>query len=146
MPTRSNVTCRLNAKFQRALERTRFDAGLQDTKLGHTIYVESGNTNCCGIEELDFQGLFKYWDEYKNSNVWNELVAKYIKFSCEVDDERVVFVGVPTRVGGGSIYDIDFYKKLRGTLNEFGFRELCKPYRNRNSGNTIVVLAGQMPE
>jgi hypothetical protein len=105
--------------------------------------VAVGGTNCCGIEELDFQAIQEIWEEYPKN--WDELIARYVKATCEVNDERVLFVGIPTRVGNNSMYTIAFYKKLRETLVKFGFKELCKPYRNQNSGNTIVVLAGQMP-
>lgn len=152
MQTRSSVTCRLNRSFRAALERNRFvtaDGMILDPKNGHELYVRTGETICCGIDELDFQPLNEEYDEWvsklSDSN-FKELVARYVKASCEVNDERVVFVGIPTSVGQSSMYNIAFYERLLDTLKTFGFRELCKPYRNRNSGNTITVLAGQMPE
>jgi hypothetical protein len=159
MPIRSNVICRLNASFRSALSRDYFKRsssyGWEEQvfrdKKGNEYSIRHGSTVCCGLDELDFGPLNDLWKEtdllYKlTSNQWKELIAKYIKESCDRTDERVVFVGIPTRVGGDSMYDLDFYEKLRRTLNEFGFRELCHPYKNRNSGNDIVVLAGQMPE
>lgn len=146
-PTRSNVTCRLNAKFQAALNSSAFrhdDGIIYGVSSGsHIVDVSRGNTRCCGIEELDFQSLQNVWENYPKN--WNELVAHYVKASCERNDERVLFVGLPTKVGAHSMYTLKFYEKLRATLKEFGFKEVCKPYRNANSGNTIVVLAGQMP-
>lgn len=144
----SNVTCRLNAKFRKALEGTAFrleDGEIYGNNSGKRIIgIDRGDTRCCGIEELDFQPLQEIHEDYSKN--WEELVAKYVKGSCERNDERVVFVGIPTRVGNHSMYHLAFYNRLRDTLEEFGFKPLCKPYRNANSGNTIVVLAGQMPE
>jgi hypothetical protein len=149
-----NVICRLNKKFTKALVDTDcFRIHDSDTirKItdGDYVYFEvsRGETMCCGIEELDFTYLNENYRDalsLKNKD-WNSLIAKYIKCTCDRPDPRVVFVGIPTRVGSQSMYSIEFYKRLRKTLNEFGFRELCKPYKNLSSGNHIVVLAGQMP-
>lgn len=150
MPARLSVTCRLNAFFRDSLAGTHFiamDGELKDPKTGLRIDVQRGDTVCCGVDELNFQGLNNaHWRDYHGTKHWPELIAKYIDMGCERrDDERVVFIGIPTQVGNHSMYDIRFYKELRKILNEFGFRELGRPYRNRNSGNTIVALAGQMP-
>ena len=159
MPTRSNVTCRLNNKYRRALSG-RFVEGSgsiydksnkKDYEGGFVTEIGRGEITCCGIDELDFQILNENWMDGEflqnlSRKDWNSLIACYIKGSLENSDERILIVGIPVKVGESSMYNIDFYKRLRITLNEFGFRELCRPYRNRNSGNIIVVLAGQVPE
>jgi hypothetical protein len=149
-PTRLNVTCRLNSVFLAALEGNYFehqtDSGeITDRKSENIIFVSNTDMSCCGIDEIDFQGLSKIWDEYAKTTHWKELVARYIKASCDRVDERIVITGIPVKVGPHSQYHMPFYKKLLETLKEFGFRELCKPYRNANSRNTIIVLAGQIP-
>ena len=116
-----------------------------------------GNTQCCGIDELDFRLLGeknKGFDDdissenllYKNS-YFDEILAKIIMLQCTQKDQRVLIVGVPTSVGNDSSYNLEAYEKILKTLKSFGFKELCsKPYKNKNSGNFITVLAGQMPE
>lgn len=159
MPTRSNVICRLNANYRRALSGRFSESGgsIYDKKCtssfdkGFVTEIGRGEVTCCGIDELDFQILNENWKESDfpqnlSKKDWDNLIALYIKGTLETQDERILIVGIPVKVGQSSMYDIEFYKRLRITLNEFGFRELCKPYRNRNSGNTIVVLAGQVPE
>lgn len=144
-----NVTCKLNNKFKQALQGqyVSYSYGrilINDPNID--IELTLGETTCCGVDELNFQGIQENYEILALSeDHWKELIAKYIKGSCERADHRIVFVGIPTKVGYHSMYNLDFYKRLRHTLKEFGFKELCKPYRNGGSGNTIVVLAGQMP-
>jgi hypothetical protein len=98
------------------------------------------------MDELDFQGFQDYYDRYRDDQEGFEgIVAKIIAAGVRQNDERVMVVGLPTSVSSGSMYNLEYYKKLRQTLLDFGFVELCKPYKNKNSGNTIVALAGQMP-
>ena len=159
MPTRSNVTCRLNNNYKQAL-KGRFaahGARIYEKQCksqhddGFITDIGKGDITCCGIDELDFQVLNENWIESEflqnlSSKDWNSLIACYIQGSLDNVDERILIIGIPVKTGTSSMYNVDFYKRLRVTLNEFGFRELCKPYKNRNSGNIIVVLSGQVPE
>lgn len=100
------------------------------------------------MDELNFQELQKYWDRYKDdAEAFEALVAKTIETAPrnDVSDKRVLVVGIPTKVGGDSQYNLDFYNKLREVLESFGFIALSAPYKNKNSGNTIVAMAGQLP-
>jgi hypothetical protein len=167
MSTPSAVSCKLNVLFKRALRGERFYVGTTTEKNSwgssyvHTTLKDRKDRNmpvcvanvpgmrCCGMEELDFQQLQPAWRHYSGKNKlspenWQELVARYIKHPIDENDHRMLFAGIPVDVGGASMYDIEFYNDLRGTLVSFGFKELCEPYKNKNSGNTIVALAGQL--
>lgn len=112
-----------------------------------TLAVEVSSISgmaCCGMEELTFESLQKSWSKYQDDKDWPELVAKYIKSGLGEEDNRILVVGVPVKVGASSQYNIDFYNRLRETLESFGFRQIGVPYKNSNSQNTIVVLAGQL--
>lgn len=150
MPTRSSVICLLNSNYKKALSLDRFkieDGSILDTKNDEHTHISTGSTECCGIDELNFTSIqdSEYENEFSNE-LWECFIAKYIKGSCTVSDQRIVFVGLPVKVGNHSMYKMNFYEKLFKTLKKFGFRELCKPYKNKSSGNTITVLAGQIPE
>lgn len=150
--------CKLNDTYKKAFgggDRFQIIDGLikdikKDSKwYGTTIHMVNHRLNCCGIDELVFLPMMKEWkakyQDLSEAN-WQQLVAMGIKLSLRVqNDQRIVFVGIPVKVGEASMYDTDFYTKLRKTLAKFGFIELCAPYRNRSSNNTITVMAGQIP-
>ena len=101
---------------------------------------------CCGLEEIDLQSFYKVWCANANNEIKQEALAKLIEsVNSETNDKRMMFIGIPTRVGIDSDYNIKYYRWVLKTLKSFGFKPLCRPYRNENSGNTIVVLAGQFP-
>lgn len=138
----------LNSNYSKSLERAKEKTSLYSQPLSDLLekmsYAISNSTlQCCGITELDFQALnawFKNGNDIPNKLSFKQLVAFMIdRWYCE--DERVLIVGIPTRVGEYSSYHMEFYEKLRDVLNGFGFTELAKPYENANSGNEIVVLA-----
>lgn len=165
MPTPSAVTCKLNSRFVADLENPRFYRGshmmtnewnnaynykidvLRD-KEHKTVAIEfkEPGMQCCGLEELDMAAIQKHWQIYrKDPASLRGLVAHYIRECFKEKDSRVLIVGIPTKVGASSIYDIDYYTQLRETLGELGFVEVGQPYKNVNSGNTIVALVGQLP-
>jgi hypothetical protein len=98
---------------------------------------------CCGISELNFQQL----QDLYSSKYFEEIVAKHLGTIVNgLNDNRVLLVGMPTKVGDSSMYNIKFYRKLRKILLSFGFVELVdKPYKNGNSGNKVTVLACKIP-
>jgi hypothetical protein len=160
MPRTSAISCKLNSKFassDRFYTKTKSVTGayysypiegLGDREKKHVLFEPSvPGCSCCGLEELDFTPLMKHWETYQDEgdDVWMEMVSAYIQECFGENDNRVMFVGLPTKVGGGSMYNIDFYRRLRKVLKKIGFREVCRPYKNANSGNTIVVLVGQLP-
>ena len=102
---------------------------------------------CCGITELNFQTLNRIAPQMKELGdvSFRELIACFIEASVTTRDKRIVLVGIPTKVGINSLYNLEFYERLRLVLVEFGFKEICKPYTNAGSHNTIVVLTSQMP-
>lgn len=164
MPTSSAVTCRLNSKFEEAVKNTRFYRGRHSERGFYGSYqvellkdkehprqkgprFKLPGMACCGLEELDFQGLQEFWEKYKDNDVdFLNWVAKYIRECIEEDDNRVLIVGIPVKVGNNTMYNIEFYTKLRSTLEEMGFVQMGKPYVNQNSKNTIVALVGQLPK
>lgn len=104
-----------------------------------------GMTNCCGIDELNF--LDQIENINKNTPEVRYLVAKVIK-SCDNDDKRILFVGLPLRKhhGGDTMYNFKNYAVLRKILLDFGFKQAHKRlYKNNNSENMLSVLVGQMP-
>ncbi len=106
--------------------------------------LSSGTMHCCGLEELDFQGLAKNVG-IQDSPDFEEAVAVYLKNEVCHNDKRIVIVGIPTRVGTGSQYSLEFYNKLREVLQGFGMQQAGSIYKNENSSNDIVALVGQMP-
>lgn len=158
----SVATCKLNSRYQTAVNNPRIyygsgaidgwgntGHGLRDRKhVKDLLKIRSNSLLCCGMDELNFQELQKYWDRYKDdAEAFEALVAKTIETAPrnDVSDKRVLVVGIPTKVGGDSQYNLDFYNKLREVLESFGFIALSAPYKNKNSGNTIVAMAGQLP-
>lgn len=163
----SVVTCKLNSAYQRALEGKYFKFKrnqtlkeqnswsfyeriadvLYDTKtetivkIGHAL----GALECCGINELLCTEIQKNVDQYIGTPHFPELIAKYIKYGVEQTDQRVLIIGIPVKVGTNSVYNIKFYEALRETLEDFGFRQVGKPYKNSNSKNTIIAMVGQLP-
>lgn len=107
------------------------------------------NTNCCGIDELVFLDVSKEHFEMKNKKIFDEFTAKYIKYSIfyeESKDKRVVFIGLPVKVKSNSVYNSDYYIRLRASLERLGFVKLnARPYKNKNSSNSLTVMAGQFP-
>lgn len=149
---------KLNETFQAALDSKRFYKGtgldmyrnsiegVKDRKAAsRIIQTRTRQLGCCGLNELDFTLLQTHYDwlEKESDKVFHEVVANYIRLSVPPQDHRVVIVGIPTSVGGASQYNLNFYRRLRSTLKDFGFEEVGKPYRNSNSNNTIVALVGQ---
>lgn len=143
------ISCKLNKKFYDAKDRTQLEEcnGTWSYKMTTICRAQqySKEPACCGLDELSFLSL--NWDSHRvltlPDEVFEELIAKYISIDPP-DDHRIVFVGIPTRVGILSEYDIRFYRKLRRTLQSFGFVELSKRgYRNNNSDNIIIAMAGQ---
>ena len=104
--------------------------------------------SCCGVTELNFQSLnapkLVAGINLLPTAAFEELIACFIRASVQHSDRRIVLVGIPTKVGSGSMYNLSFYEHLRIVLHRFGFQEVCKPYKNESSSNTIVVLIAQM--
>lgn len=149
---------KLNETFEAALDSKRFYKGkgqdiyrnsvegLKDRKNPtRIIQARVRQLGCCGLNELDFTQMQAHYDWYENESdkVFHEAVANYLRMCVPPQDHRVVIVGIPTSVGGASQYNLNFYRRLRSTLKDFGFEEVGKPYRNSNSNNTIVALVGQ---
>lgn len=103
-----------------------------------------GSMHCCGLRELDFQVLAK--TEIHSDPKFKEAVAKYLKAMVSEEDGRVIIVGIPTRVGANSQYNLEFYNALREVLHGFGMKQAGTIYKNSNSSNHIAALIGQMPE
>lgn len=164
------VICKINDRFRTALEGKRFkhdpshsytkknswgsyemcESVIKDCKSSakgklvcKTHSIDS--MNCCGMEELTFMELQTVWNDYKEDSDWNELVARYIKSGIpEQNDHRILVVGIPVIVGTTSMYNLDFFTKVKETLEHFGFRQIGSQYKNQNSGNTIIAMAGQL--
>jgi hypothetical protein len=94
--------------------------------------------NCTPLQG-PYQRIYK-----KDEAGFISLVANYIKECFSEADNRVVIVGLPVKVGEHSQYDAEFYAALKNALLELGFVQVGKQYKNRNSGNTIVALVGQL--
>lgn len=160
----NNISCKLNSTYLKALEDNRFykgtktisgfyggykETGLKDRKHPRDMLIDltSHQLGCCGLHELDFNDMNRQWNDIKNKveEDFDKLIARYIDESIGPGDNRMTFVGIPTRVGLNSQYNIEFYRKLRTTLKKFGYIELCEPYKNVNSGNYIIAMAGQLP-
>lgn len=160
MPSSASVNCKLNARFKAAVKNERFytgtkaqgvygvsSSGLKDRSNRNFFAANTmGSMKCCGLRELDFQGLSKTnYHENPNKEAFAEAVASYIKMQAYEEDNRVVIVGIPSRVRASSQYNVGFYDRLREVLLNFGFKQMCEAYQNMNSSNDIVALVGQMP-
>lgn len=143
-------SCKLNQHFKKALKHEKIEIAWGE------VFYDSGDGDddrfmnlshglmCCGVTELNLTDFFRFWiDHRRDNNLLESALASLIKGAA--GDKRILIVGLPTRVSENSEYDIKYYRWLRKTFLSFGFRSLCKPYRNENSGNNIVVLAGQLP-
>lgn len=103
---------------------------------------------CCGICELNMQPFLDVWED--SSKGLLEMCAKFIDWSIcncveEEQDKRLIIIGVPTRLVANTGYNIEYYRWVLKTLKKFGFKAISTRYKNRNSGNTMVVLAAQYP-
>ena len=108
-------------------------------------YYSEGQTTCCGIDELNFLEAIDKID--KDTPEVRNIVAKVIH-SCNNDDKRVLFTGLPLKKprGGDTMYNFKNYAVLRKILLDFGFKQAHKRlYKNNNSENMLSVLVGQMP-
>lgn len=145
----SAISCKLNSNYKKALKLRNYTTGYDViyNNLADLIYpARSVTTSCCGIDELDFGELYDVYQGISfNGLKFKEIVAKYIQTSLYQTDKRMVFVGIPTKVGLNSQYRGNFYPRLRKVLRNFGFVETCKPYKNQNSGNKIIMMVGQIP-
>ena len=148
--------------YQLTMAQAYLDSGKADEIVTFEYFIRSlpqdwGYFVVCGIDklikditELNFQSLNTPRSLVAAINLlptaaFEELIACFIRASEQHSDRRIVLVGIPTRVGNSSMYNLQFYEKLRETLHHFGFQEVCKPYKNESSSNTIVVLVAQMP-
>ena len=141
---RVNVT---KKKFQLALVDTKADDAvlLNDPYEGANVV---SRLSCCGISELHLLTLMPLFKKYGATKFWGHLVATYMWQSIKaITDERVIIVGLPVRVGGGSQYDADYYKSLVDLFSTWGFTKVNdKPYRNMNSNNDIFVMVCRVPQ
>ena len=159
----SAISCKLNKNFKDTLRLKSYNAKGQtliidqtaadNAEIYHawspgTLEVEPvAHENCCGISELSFENFYDYCRYTKLPySEFLGITANYIKLAiCDTSDKRMVFVGIPTKVGLNSQYRGNFYPRLRKVLRNFGFVETCKPYKNQNSGNKIIMMVGQIP-
>lgn len=104
---------------------------------------ERGSIACCGFNELVFTGCQSgYPSDLDDFKTW---LAHGIAHVMHRSSKHIFVVGIPTKVGSFSQYNMTFYERLHECLKEFGCKPIANPYVNKNSSNTIVVLAGQMP-
>ncbi len=156
MPKRSNsFNCVLNDNYKKALNFTiatsykdpsNRDEHDPDWFYDDDDYLYEGSTQCCGIDELNFQSIIGAIT--KVSQTTKHLVAKHIKRYAK-DDRRILIVGLPLRSSDGhnSQYDFANYQRLRRILLGFGFKQTHeRPYKNTNSNNMLSVLVGQFPK
>ena len=168
MPKQS-FSCVLNQHYKDALPKTAqkvsletlaeyFEVDVSEIRNREEIYLgdyqyymeddtcdQYGGTNCCGIDELIFEGIIDR--VRRNDKVTRQLVANHIR-KCYNNDRRVLIVGLPLRKsnGGPSQYTFGNYKVLRKILLKFGFVQThTRPYKNANSNNMLSVLVGQFP-
>lgn len=130
------------------------EKGFRDTedKKFFVAATSFGHIDCCGITELNMGNLKPAHDRYQDDGQFAELVAKYIErgvwWENDQRDNRILVFGGPISTPHAhSQYDVDFYKRLIEVLRSFNFKRVhAEPYKNKNSGNTIQVLVGQMPD
>ncbi len=147
------ICVKLNKTYRAALKRNEWTTGTDSDNWGDAYWkhTESGTEvsqciggetiNCCGINELQFEGGEEMMHAPKSSR--EELVAKIIR-NISSSDKRVMIVGLPVRVQRGSNYNARYYRELRRILTNFGFQKVNnRPYRNSNSRNYLTVMVGQ---
>lgn len=112
------------------------------------INTDDEHIRCCGITELDFQDIPTYRLRNLNQEDFEELIAKYMQDRMSCDDNRVFICGIPVHRNvardGSSMYDMQFYRRLKKTLEKFGaLRINQRSYTNSNSKNKLFVYALQ---
>jgi len=105
------------------------------------VHFEEGDYShmmCCGITELSFESLFE--DEDLNSlsqGAFEEVIALHINARAQAKDHRML---IASGIVGCLAYD-----RLKEVLSKFGFRQVHRrAYTNKNSGNRIWVMVGQL--
>lgn len=148
MPS-ANISCRL--------KKLRADGAISK----HYVAVEGGS--CCGVSEITWQEAIDQLLRSKTGDSWqyhpdqmrraankvtdSEVRALIRNAISQIIDERMVHTGIPSDLHKDRHSDywayMPVYAKLIALLPEFGFKQVGKPYINKNSGNKIVVFIGK---
>jgi len=116
---------------------------LTDKEGSDAFIIESlsHEIDCCGITELNFLALQDYWFKFSKDRRKSALVLYLAKQFEDYNDARVCLAGLPIKTGEHSDYSSKAYKEIRKYLLEWGFTKMVRrPYKNKNSQNTIDVL------